>query len=147
MFGRGMGRGMGRGGGQGRMGGVGAGSGGYCICINCGNKIPHERGVPCNQQVCPACGSPMTRDLGGINVSGTSDIRKSDINMVSANKSEKYTKAYIKPELCKGCRVCMPACKYDAMKFDGEKVVILEHKCTGCFDCIAACPFGAIIKV
>ncbi len=71
-FGRGMGRGagMGRGrglgagrggGGMGRMGGFAAGPGGYCVCPKCGYKVEHQVGVPCYQQKCPKCGSPMTR--------------------------------------------------------------------------------------
>jgi len=54
--------GPGRGsGGRGRMGGFGLGPGGECICTNCGNTVPHGRGIPCYQMKCPKCGSPMTR--------------------------------------------------------------------------------------
>ena len=59
--GGGQGRGMGQGAGRGRMGGFGLGPSGECICPKCGNKIPHQRGVPCYQQTCPKCGSAMTR--------------------------------------------------------------------------------------
>lgn len=59
--GGGGGRGMGAGQGRGRMGGLGLGSGGDCICTACKKRIPHERGVPCMQRKCPACGAPMTR--------------------------------------------------------------------------------------
>ena len=52
--GRGMGQGMGRGGGM--------GPGGYCVCPNCGERIPHERGVPCFDMRCPKCGTAMTRE-------------------------------------------------------------------------------------
>lgn len=68
--GRGLGRGagsergggMGRGAGQGRMGGQGAGIGGYCVCPGCGEKVPHQQGVPCSQIECPKCGTTMTRE-------------------------------------------------------------------------------------
>ena len=61
--GPGKGQGMGRKqGGAGRMGGFGAGPGGNCICLNCGNIIPHQQGVPCNQAKCPTCGIPMSRE-------------------------------------------------------------------------------------
>jgi hypothetical protein len=62
--GGGAGRGMGRrqGQGRGRMGGpFAAGSGGNCVCPNCGHTTPHVAGQPCNQKNCPKCGARMTR--------------------------------------------------------------------------------------
>jgi len=50
-------------GGRGRMGGFGLGPGGFCICPNCGEKIPHQRGIPCYTVKCPNCGAPMTRAM------------------------------------------------------------------------------------
>jgi hypothetical protein len=63
------GRGQGQGGrgqnqsgmGRGAGGGRGLGPGGECLCPECGKKAPHKRGVPCFEQKCPACGTPMTR--------------------------------------------------------------------------------------
>ncbi len=53
-----------RGGGRGGMGVFGPGPGGQCVCINpnCGYKVPHQRGVPCNTLKCSKCGSPMIRE-------------------------------------------------------------------------------------
>lgn len=61
--GRGGGGGGGMGGrGRGRMsGGFAAGLGGSCICPNCGYTAPHVVSAPCYQQICPRCGSRMTR--------------------------------------------------------------------------------------
>jgi len=59
--GGGRGAGQGRGGGRGRMGGFGAGSGGNCVCPNCGATVPHKQGRPCFEVECPKCGTIMTR--------------------------------------------------------------------------------------
>ena len=56
----GQGQGMG---GRGRRGCMGMGSGGNCVCMRCGKKIPHERGVPCIDVSCPNCGASMTREF------------------------------------------------------------------------------------
>jgi len=48
---------------RGRMGGIGAGPNGYCVCMSCGEKVPHQQGKPCNQMKCPKCGTLMTRQI------------------------------------------------------------------------------------
>jgi len=59
--GSGMGRGAAGGGGKGRMGGRGAGPSGECVCPQCGTRTPHQRGLPCFDQKCPNCNTPMVR--------------------------------------------------------------------------------------
>lgn len=45
-----------------KMGGLSAtGLDGDCTCPQCGQREPHQRGVPCFEQKCPKCGSAMTR--------------------------------------------------------------------------------------
>ena len=60
--GGGQGRGQGQGGGRGRNKGGAYGTGGYCICAKCGEKIPHQRGVKCTTLKCPECGHTMIRE-------------------------------------------------------------------------------------
>jgi hypothetical protein len=59
--GAGGGQGPGQGRGRGRGGGFGGGPGGFCICPACGQKVPHQQGVPCFEVKCPDCGTLMTR--------------------------------------------------------------------------------------
>lgn len=63
-MGKGVGQGVGKGVGQGvgRDGGFRAGPGGYCICPNCEERVPHELGCPCFENTCPKCGTAMTRE-------------------------------------------------------------------------------------
>ncbi|HEX2970626.1 MAG TPA: hypothetical protein VHO46_16125 [Bacteroidales bacterium] len=35
---------------------------GFCICMNCGKKIPHIKGMPCRENNCPDCGKSMLRE-------------------------------------------------------------------------------------
>ena len=43
------------------MSGRGQGLGGSadCVCPKCGEKAPHQRGIPCFNTKCPKCGTPM----------------------------------------------------------------------------------------
>jgi predicted Fe-Mo cluster-binding NifX family protein len=63
--GHGMGQGAGKGQcgrGQGRIGGpLASGSGGHCICSQCGHAEPHEPAVPRTGRKCPKCGAIMVR--------------------------------------------------------------------------------------
>ena len=44
---------------------------------------------------------------------------------------------------CKGCKLCVAACPYGAIKIK-EKKAVLNSSCTNCGACIDSCEFGAI---
>jgi hypothetical protein len=58
----GQGSGKGRGKRQCRGNRTGAGPTGNCVCSNCGARIPHRAGVPCNSVKCSRCGAQMIRE-------------------------------------------------------------------------------------
>ncbi len=41
---------------------VSMGQGGYCVCLKCGEKIPHQSGIPCREEKCPKCQTKMVRE-------------------------------------------------------------------------------------
>lgn len=63
-FGSGQGGGYGSklGSGRGRNKGGSYGTGGFCICTKCGEKVPHQQGIKCTTLKCPECGHTMIRE-------------------------------------------------------------------------------------
>ncbi len=53
--------------------------------------------------------------------------------------------AWIDPELCAGCRICIGLCAYGAISFNRRKGVseVNEAICKGCGSCAGICPSGA----
>lgn len=47
---------------------------------------------------------------------------------------------------CKGCKICVKNCPFEAITMD-NKLAVIGGSCTGCGVCIDKCPFGAIEKV
>jgi len=39
----------------------GAGPSGDCVCPSCGQRVPHQQGMPCYSVNCPKCGTKMAR--------------------------------------------------------------------------------------
>ena len=60
--GSGKGQGSGQGSGQGRNKGGSYGTGGFCICTKCEEKIPHKKGIKCTTIKCPECGHTLIRE-------------------------------------------------------------------------------------
>ena len=54
--------------------------------------------------------------------------------------------AWIDPEKCSGCKICLDLCPYKAINFDEAKKIsqVNEVLCKGCGTCVAACPSAAI---
>ncbi len=40
---------------------TGGGPGGICVCPQCGKTLPHQRGIPCTQLLCPSCRHTLIR--------------------------------------------------------------------------------------
>jgi heterodisulfide reductase subunit A len=53
--------------------------------------------------------------------------------------------AVVDEDICSGCHICIPACPYDARKYDEEKkiAIVNEALCEGCGACVVSCPSGA----
>jgi heterodisulfide reductase subunit A len=54
------------------------------------------------------------------------------------------TIAYIDPEKCSGCHICVGICPHAAIRYNEEKGVaeVIEAACKGCGVCVAACGSG-----
>jgi heterodisulfide reductase subunit A len=55
------------------------------------------------------------------------------------------TVAWVDPELCSGCGICVAFCPYDAREMDEERNIarVIDVLCQGCGGCVAACPNNA----
>jgi heterodisulfide reductase subunit A len=54
------------------------------------------------------------------------------------------TIAYIDPERCSGCHICVGLCPHSAIRYNEEKGVaeVIEAACKGCGVCVASCGSG-----
>lgn len=133
--------------GRGRGSGLGLGPSGFCVCPKCGNKVVHQRGIPCYQQICPTCGSPMIRE-GIETIVPPSTTYKSyhRDREIAARQQSSVTVGVpqINKDKCIGCGDCIKHCPFDAIKIVNGKAEIDAIRCRKCRKCISACPQGAI---
>ncbi len=141
--GRGSGGGFGRGRGSGHRQGPGAGGGGFCICPDCGNKIPHTPGFPCSEEICPACGAMMIRDTG--QKSGAERGNRKE-NVTADKKSQENVSLFpvVDVNLCTGCGICIEKCPFDSIIMKDGKAWIRNETCRKCMICVKVCPENAI---
>ena len=145
-YGRGRGYGRGMGYGRGRGSGLGLGPSGFCVCPKCGNKVVHQRGIPCYQQRCPICGSPMVREgIESINPPNLGYREPSRVDIREEHSSGiRVGIPRIDKDKCIGCGDCIKRCPFDAIKIINGKAEIDAMRCRKCRICIPACPEGAI---
>jgi ferredoxin len=49
------------------------------------------------------------------------------------------------PSSCKGCGVCIDRCQMDAIKPNGDKIVVNLDRCIGCGLCVTTCPTESFV--
>ncbi|TJX14563.1 ATPase [Tissierella creatinini] len=49
-------------------------------------------------------------------------------------------------ELCNGCRRCVDFCKFNALSYIKDKLIVFEEICHSCGGCIILCPERALIE-
>ncbi len=139
--GQGGGHGSGKGGGRGQR--MRLGSGGDCICPDCGRKKLHTPGIPCTEVICSSCGATMVRNNGQ-----KFGIGKSDSTRTDATKENNSRKTSLFPivdvNLCTGCGICIEKCPFDSILMKDGRAQIQNETCRKCMICVKECPVNAI---
>lgn len=52
----------------------------------------------------------------------------------------------VKKDQCKGCRKCVDFCKFNALAYIKDKLIVFEEVCHSCGGCIILCPENAITE-
>ncbi len=79
----------------------------------------------------------------------------SDIIGISHQWGKEHTFEAPRPRIiidrCVGCKICIPSCAFDAIKFvkdsDKRSFVVINDNCVSCNACVGMCPFNAIEAV
>ena len=107
----------------------------FCICPQCGYRIPHIQGKPCYMEICPDCHVPLMRD-NPYSCHRDTDKTKSE------SKTMKLPE--VNTELCIGCGICIGKCPKNAVSLTDGKAFIDHAQCGNCRICESECPMHAI---
>lgn len=53
---------------------------------------------------------------------------------------------YADENLCTGCRKCVEFCKYNALAYIGNKLIVFDEVCHSCGGCVLLCPAKALAE-
>jgi electron transport complex protein RnfB len=49
------------------------------------------------------------------------------------------------PSMCKGCGTCINRCQTEALRLEGDKIVVNTDRCIGCGLCVSTCPADSLV--
>lgn len=53
---------------------------------------------------------------------------------------------HVDPQKCVGCRKCVEFCKFNALAYAGDTLMVFEEMCHSCGGCTLLCPNGALLE-
>ncbi len=92
----------------------------------------------------------LVRELG---VSSIGELRGLTLRRLRERKEKKLIAVtapvapVVSDALCNGCRRCVEACQYGAMRMEGKLARVAAERCIGCGLCVSVCPTRALSQV
>ncbi len=136
--GMGGGRGMGMGRGRGRGRGMGRGMGQGAGFSTWGFGGMHALGVDFHQRTSAPVDKPPARAPRQDNRAGTG---------AGAVRSGRKAVAFVRPDRCAGCGICLDVCPVGAIRIEQQHAVVDPARCTACAACVSECPNEAAIII